>query len=148
MSIILTESTILEELKKTGTLAELLDPEYFAEPGQVAERLAEKYVKSGELKPTQLRKIFHALKEKERSLKGKNDEEGLDPGTKAELRLFIPELAYACGRKLIPKDFYELMTLCLSSSKLQRVGDLRILMRFLEAVLAYHKYHEKIKGGR
>ena len=70
MSIILTESTILEELKKTGTLAELLDPEYFAEPGQVAERLAEKYVKSGELKPTQLRKIFHALKEKERSLKG------------------------------------------------------------------------------
>lgn len=145
---VLTKETILTELKKTGSLMELLKPEQFAEPNQVADKLAEDYVKEKEMKPTQLRKVFHALKEQERLLKGKADKEMLDSASKAKIRLFIPELAYARGRKLIPQEFYELMRLCLGSEKLQKVGDLRILMHFLTAILAYHKYHEKVKGGR
>jgi hypothetical protein len=40
------------------------------------------------------------------------------------------------------------MRLCLSSNKLKKVGDLRVLMQLLTAILAYQKYHEKVKGGK
>jgi len=147
MVVSLTEENILAELKKPGTLMELLNPEQFADRDQVADRIAKKYVEEKEMKPTQLRKVFHALKEKERAFKGKDGNEELDSSSKAMIRLFIPEIAYACGRKLVPKEFYELMRLCLSSDKLQKVGDLRVLMDFLTSILAYHKYHEKVKEG-
>jgi CRISPR type III-A-associated protein Csm2 len=145
METILTSSNILNELKKKGSLMELLTPEQFAGRGQVAEEIAKQYVK--EMKPTQLRKVFHALKEKERAFKGKNDKEELDSKSKATIRLFIPELAYAHGRKLIPKGFYDLMSLCFGKDKLQKIGDLRVLMQFLTSILAYHKFHEKVKEG-
>lgn len=145
---ILTKENILSELKKSGTLRDLLSPEQFAEPNQVADKLAESYVKEGEMKPTQLRKVFNALKEKERILKGRKDEDELDSSVQTKMRLLIPELAYARGRKLIPQEFYELMRICLSSDKLKKVGDLRVLMQLLTAILAYQKYHEKLKGGR
>lgn len=145
MAYELNSKNILNELKKPGTLKELLTPEQFAERGRVADELAREYVK--EMKPTQLRKVFHALKEKERTFKGKNDEDELDSKSKSAIRLFIPELAYAHGRKLIPKGFYDLMCLCFGSDKLQKVGDLRVLMQFLTAILAYHKFHEKVKEG-
>lgn len=148
MSTELTKDNIVKELKKPGTLMDLLNPEQFAEENQVAYRLAQEYVgKKEEFKVTQLRKVFHALKEKERLLKGKDDED-LEPDIKVAIRLLIPELAYAQGRKLIPYEFYELMQLCLSSEKLQKVGDLRVLMQFLTALLAYYKFHEKRKEGR
>jgi CRISPR type III-A-associated protein Csm2 len=141
----LTSKNVVEELKKEGTLMELLTPEQFAGRGQVAENIAKEYAKV--MKPTQLRKVFHALKEKERALKGKEDREELDSKSKAAIRLFIPELAYAYGRKLIPIGFYDLMSLCFSKEKLQKIGDLRVLMQFLTAILAYHKFHEKAKEG-
>ncbi len=66
---------------------------------------------------------------------------------KIEVRLLVPELAYARGRDLIPQKFYDLMRRCLSDPKLQTVGDFRRLAELLTALLAYHKYHEKVKGG-
>lgn len=145
--MILTKENIIDELREPGTLMKLLEPEQFADERQVAYELAKEYVygKKKEMKTTQLRKVFHALKEKERELKGKAEETELDQNSKNSLRLFIPELAYARGRDLIPKGFYDLMRLCLSSDKLVRVGDLRVLMQFLTALLAYYKYHEKVK---
>jgi CRISPR-associated protein Csm2 len=146
--IVITKENLLTELKKSGTLKDLLRPEQFAEPDQVADKIAESYVKEGEMKTTQLRKVFHALKENERIVKAKKDEEELDPSTTTRIRLLVPEIAYARGRKLIPQEFYELMRLCLSSNKLKKVGDLRVLMQLLTAILAYQKYHEKVKGGK
>jgi len=143
MTINLTPENLLNELKKTGSLMELLKPEQFAEPELLADKIAKEYV--GKMKPTQLRKFFHALKEKERELKGKPDDEDLDSKSKAKISLFIPELAYARGRKLIPQSFYELMRLCLSSDKLKKGGDLKVLMQFLTSILAYYKYHEREK---
>lgn len=142
--VVLTKENILKELKnQQGTLKDLLRPEQFAEPEQIADKIAESY----ELKPTQLRKVFHALKEKERMIraKGLKDEDELDVSITTGIRLLLPEIAYARGRKLIPQEFYELMCVCLSSNKLKKVGDLKVLMEFLTAILAYHKYRKEIK---
>lgn len=150
MPVTLTKANLLNELRRRGTLSQLLHPEAFAEPEQVAWQLAEGFVREErtELKPTQLRKIFHALKARERALRGQAEEKALDASAKRDICLLIPELAYAKGRKLIPQEFYELMRVCLSSEKLQTVGDLRRLVQFLTAILAYHKYHhDKVKGG-
>ncbi len=104
--------------------------------------------KSVELKPTQLRRVFHALKEKERKFRGKNEGDILEAEDRREIYLLLPELAYARGRRLIPQNFYELMRLCLSSEKLKTIGDFRRLVQFVTAILAYHKYREKEKGGQ
>lgn len=149
MPTILTKDNVLSQLKQPGALSELLQPEQFAEPGKVAEQLAEAFVKdkTAELKPTQLRKTFHALKEKERKFRAREDADRLEDEDKREIYLLIPELAYARGRALIPQTFYELMRVCLSSEKLETIGDFRRLVQFITAILAYHKYHEKVKGG-
>lgn len=146
MAIQLNKENIIGELKKQGTLSELLPLEQFAEPGKVADELAKDF--KDKLKPTQLRKVFHALKEMERDFKGRKDDEKLRSEDKIKIYPLAPELAYARGRDLIPQDFYELMRLCLSSEKLDTIGDFRRLVQFLTAILAYHKYHEKGKGGK
>lgn len=148
MATSLTKDNVVSELSRPGTLSTLLCPEQFAEPGKLADQLAKAYIRdrSAELKPTQLRKVFHALKEKERKLKAKKDSEELGSEDKSDLYLVAPELAYARGRGLIPQDFYELMRVCLSSEKLQTVLDFRRLIQFITAILGYHKYHDKMKG--
>jgi CRISPR type III-A-associated protein Csm2 len=55
----------------------------------------------------------------------------------------MPELAYARGRKLIPNKFYRIMKACLRNQSLVTVGDFRLFLEFLTAVLAYHKFREK-----
>ncbi|MBU1207731.1 MAG: type III-A CRISPR-associated protein Csm2 [Proteobacteria bacterium] len=142
----LTKDNILDELKKQGTLTALLSVEEFAEQDKLADQLAAEFRTS--LKPTQLRKIFHAIKAIERRFKGEDDSKRFDPQDKVEVRLLVPELAYARGRDLIPQKFYELMRQCLSEQKLQSLGDFRRLAQLLTALLAYHKYHDKVKGGR
>ncbi len=149
MPVTLNKANLLDELRKPGTLSQLLPPEAFAEPEQVAAQLAEGFVRDrrAELKPTQLRKIFSAIKARERVLRGRSDDQALDASARRDMRLLIPELAYARGRELIPQGFYDLMKLCLSGDKLQTVGDLKRLVEFLTAILAYHKYYDKVKGG-
>lgn len=141
----LTKENILTELDKQGTLTTLLPIEQFAEPKQLADELADEF-RAG-LKPTQLRKIFHAIKAIERRFKGEDASNQLNPQDKVDIHMLVPELAYARGRDLIPQKFYELMRRCLSDQKMQTVGDLLRLAQLLTAVLAYHKYHEKVKGG-
>jgi CRISPR-associated protein Csm2 len=139
----LTKDNILNELDKQGTLTTLLPIEELSEPEQLADQLAGEFRAS--LKPTQLRKVFHAIKAIERRFKGEDDDKQLDSDDKLAIRLLLPELAYARGRDLIPQKFYELMRRCLSEKKVQTVGDFRRLAQLLTALLAYHKYHEKVK---
>lgn len=143
----LTKDNILQELNKNEPLSKLLPVEEFAEPGKLADKLAEEfYTGKKPLNPTQLRKIFHAIKAIERRLKGKNDKDSLDVNTKGKIHLLNPELAYAFGRELIPEKFYQIMRRALSGQKLQNVEDFRHLSKFLTALLAYNKYYEKMKG--
>ena len=143
----LTKQDLMNKLKdQQKTLKDIITPEDFADQGQVADDIAIEL--KDKMKPTQLRKFFHAIKEKERKVKGDKDNDDIPSAINTELRLLIPELAYAKGRKLITQDFYDLMRSCLSAEKLRTVGDLRVFMQFLTAILAYHKYHEKEKDNK
>jgi len=128
---------VLEKIRKLQSMKELEPPEFCEENGY-ADILAKSFGKN--LKPTQLRKFFHALKDVQRNLKKQSfDRKGI-------VKL-LPELAYALGRELIPKQFYELMKVCLSAQRLKDDQDFERVMQFLTALLAYHKFHEKVKDG-
>jgi CRISPR-associated protein Csm2 len=140
----LTPNNVVAELsKRPEPLSQVLEVEDFAEPGYLADRLARDY--KGRLKATQLRRVFHTIKDIERGLRG-DEKQPLAQKERARILPLLPELAYARGRDLIPQDFYDLMKACMSAGKLKTVGDFRRLTRFLEAILGYHKYYEK--GGK
>lgn len=134
--MMLTAQQIIAKVEGLKHLAEL-DPRDFAEEGGYAHLLAREF--GGTLKPTQLRKVFHALKRIDLSLKGRPADATLD---RAEVNRLIPELAYALGRQLIPQKFYTLMKACLGHQRTQTVGDFRRAMELLTAVLAYQKLNE------
>ncbi len=129
----LTAQQVIAKVEGLKRLADL-DPREFAEEGGYAHVLAGEF--RGALKPTQLRKVFHALKRIDLALKTKPAEATLD---RAEVNRLIPELAYAMGRQLIPRDFYTLMKACLGHQRMQTVGDFRRAMELLTAILAYPK---------
>ena len=125
---------VLDRMNQLSAMSDL-DPSEFAEENGLADSLAQKFRKD-DLKPTQLRKIFNTLKQIERGVKIRKLEDSLE---RTQLVRLIPELAYASGRGLIPKSFYELMKMCLSPQKLKTNEDFMRLMDFLTAILAYHK---------
>ena len=96
----LTKNNILRELEKEGSLTTLLPIEEFAEPERLADELADEFLTT--LKPTQLRKVFHAIKAIERRFKREEESRKLKSEERADIRLLVPELAYARARDLIP----------------------------------------------
>jgi len=118
-----------------------LSPKDFADLGGLADQLADYDEK--ELRATQLRKIFHALKDIERKVKQDlrgEKKKATDPFESSELLLLMPDLAYAKGRRLIPDDFYDVLQLVLRK-KVETYADFERAMQFIEAVMAYHKFH-------
>lgn len=138
---------VKEQLQRLKAMHEL-QPEKFAYEGGLADTLATAFGKDA-LKSTQLRKIFHALKEIERDVKrelrGKR-KTLQDQFDAQQLTLLMPDLAYAYGRGLIPKEFYEIMRLCLRD-KVKTYEDFLRSVQFIEAVLAYHKFRNPSKAG-
>ena len=120
-----------------------LKPEEFCEEYGLADSLVRDKKFRDKLKPTQLRKIFQELKiisrEVEHSVKEETDYQETFDRTK--LLKLMPMLAYAVGRDLIPKDFYDLIKSCMSQQKLKTKGDFLSFFRFMEAILAFHKFH-------
>lgn len=138
----LTPENVVERLKEhKGPLAEALRVEDFAEPGKLAEELVKRY--KDRLKAAQLRRFFHTIKNIERRMRGRREDDALTDEDRQDVLRLLPELAYARGRDLIPGDFYELMKTCLGSGKMKTVRDFRRLAAFLTAILAYHKLHSK-----
>ncbi|MDI6697477.1 MAG: type III-A CRISPR-associated protein Csm2 [Candidatus Saccharicenans sp.] len=63
-----------------------------------------------------------------------------------QLQLLRPKLAYAAGRhKGRVKDFRELLE---TAIKKTNKDNFYMFKNFVEAIVAYHKYHEKIKEDR
>ncbi len=93
------------------------------------------------LKSTQLRRVFHDLKRLQQQARRKFDEK-----IRTQIALTLPELAYAYGRDVIPREFYDLMKALLHppSERFQGYEDVERLIQVLTALLAYHKFH----GGR
>jgi CRISPR type III-A-associated protein Csm2 len=134
---------VLEEIKKLSSMS-ALDPAQFGEEGGLADSLVLDENFRKELKPTQLRKVFDELKSIYRRVKGK-DEEKFE---RKEVSKLLTMLAYSCGRGLIPKDFYDIMKMCLSKEKLQKVKDFLRFHDYFEAIIAFHKYRSEVKEGR
>ncbi len=139
-----TISDLKRQLNQAGTLSTLLKPGEFAGEDQVAAYIAQRY--KDDLKPNQTRRIFHTFKEIDRLTQHDEDNEDISE-YRTQLTMLSPELAYAVGRGLIPQEFYEILQICLRKDKLETVGDLRRLVQFLSAILAYQKYYKKVGGS-
>lgn len=112
-----------------------LEPAYYA-PENGAAHIVARDIKNKEMKATQLRKFFGHIKKIEAETKGMDKSEKIES---SKLYLILPELAYALGRNLISKEFYELMKISIQAGKIQTVADFKEFVSFLSAVLAYHK---------
>ncbi len=132
---------VIQHIQHLSTMREL-EPKEFADEHGWADKLATAFGKD-ELKATQLRKIFHALKDAERGVKRElrgGRKKAQDAFDAQVVSLMMPNLAYAYGRGLIPKDFYDILRLCLRD-KVKTNEDFLRSVQFIEAVLAYHKFH-------
>ncbi len=119
-----------------------LEPKNFALEDGEAHQIAQSLIKGG-MRITQLRKFFAQLKVIEKNLKGKSGK--LEPAIENQLLLLNVDLAYAFSRGLITKDFYDRLKNYLKGA--ESVENVRRLVQFLEAVIAFHKFEERKKGG-
>ena len=137
---------IRDIIKKIDSLQNMseLDEKTIAEENGYAESVAKG---NKNLKTTQLRRIFDRVKTIERKL----NEDGWDD-VRSEFYMLRPELAYAKARKLIPQDFFGLVDACMKQvdkgNNEQKKKNYARFVRFLEAIVAYHKYHEGEMNGK
>lgn len=137
-----TVEQVKSRIKSLSRMSDL-ELEDFCDTDGLADSLVQDRQFRERLKPTQLRKVFHPLKEVYREVErevNKDKEVAVTPFDRNQIVRLMPSLAYASGRDLIPMDFYELVTMCLSKDRLQTKGDLLTSVKFLEAILAYHKF--------
>ncbi|KUO42844.1 MAG: hypothetical protein APU95_02965 [Hadesarchaea archaeon YNP_N21] len=131
---------IIESIGKLHSLKEL-KVEAFAPQGRYAEKIALAFREK--LKTAQLRKFFDSLRKIERDLEKKPWD-----SLKAEFLMLEPRLAASVARKLVPDQFYRLMKVCFdkvnnAAGEGEKKESFTRLMQFLEAIVAYHKYHEE-----
>ncbi|MEA3323648.1 MAG: type III-A CRISPR-associated protein Csm2 [Euryarchaeota archaeon] len=133
-------SDIIKEIGILQNMSEL-DEKTIAEENGYAESVARDRDIKKHLKTTQLRRIFDRVKTIERDL----NERGWDD-VRSDFHMLRPELAYAKARKLIPEQFFRLMDACMKQvdkgDNEQKRSNYSRFVRFLEAIVAYHKYHE------
>ncbi len=131
---------IKNQISKARKLSEVLKPEVFAPPDGWADRIVQnlKGRRGGtKLKTSQLRKIFAEVRDIcEKRKKGITT-------NNTELYLLYPKLAYAHGRNLMPKNFYELLIACLDKLKdSSDKNDFEAFEDFMTAIVAYNKQYE------
>jgi len=129
--------TIPDEIKekikaKEGTLSQALTADELVE---YAEKMG-KYLRTVYLKTTQIRKILDAVNK----IKATADSKNFNPDN---IVLLKPQLAYAAGRQ--PHQVKPLIDVILPCiDKIKEYEDFKKFAKFLEAILAYHKFY----GGR
>lgn len=119
--------------------------EELVQPDGTLDQLARHFSKT--LKATQLRRVFHDIKRLEQQARRRRQNfSKVISEVRTQLALTLPELAYAFGRDLIPREFYDLMRTLLHppQERFQSYEDVQRLVQVLTALLAYHKFH----GGR
>jgi len=127
---------VIRKIQNLENLSKLTEKEIAEERG-LAEQVA-KEIK--DLKTTQLRKLFDKIKVNERELMNKGWS-AVEP----DFYMIRPNLAYAKARKLIPDSFFRLMDVCMKQvdkgDEQQKKANYGRFVRFLEAIVAYHKYY-------
>ena len=127
---------VIDRIRDLKHLREL-DVKEFALEGGLADQVVQA-IGTASLKPTQLHKVFHTLKTMQQEVKKRANPS--EPFDSAELLQLMPKLAYAVGRELIPKEFYQLLREVFSPERLPTNADFLRAFDFVEAILAYHKY--------
>lgn len=127
---------VTRHLEGLRSLADL-KVEDFAPEGKIADIIAQR---RGDMKFTQIRKFFGEIKRIEKKNRNKRLDESVD---KTDIFLLLPELAYGFGRKVISREFYEVMKTCLTGERIKTVADFRRFVDLLTAIVAYYKMHER-----
>lgn len=128
---------LINEIKMRGALSKTLTVEKINLPNGIGYKIGTKYAyrqgKSDDrqLNSNQLRKYFQQISQA--NLKSSFEEK------RNELYKVLPQIAYAAGRKVCPKDFYKLMEACISKDALESEQDITTLIDFLTAIVAYSK---------
>jgi CRISPR-associated protein Csm2 len=139
-------SQIKQAISSTQVMRDL-KPIEFADPDGLADSLVQYFLsEKKDLKATQLRKIFQSIKTIQRRIEpeiNKNATYKDKAFDRNDVANVMVNLAYARGRRLIPDDFYTILTECLSRQKLQTNEDFIRVAEFTEAILAYYKF----RGG-
>jgi len=136
------DTEIRNVLTDIGQLTKLkdLDIKKFSDEKGYADLLA---IKLRGMKTGQLRKFFGEIKTIEKKLVGGENWKNVE----IEFYQLKPRLAYAFGRKLIPEEFYNVVKIALSKvdigTDVEKKENFKMLVRFLEAIVAYHKFHNK-----
>ncbi len=121
---------ITKKINKMGSLKEY-DVDDFVKFGGDVDILTSELNKD-DIKTTQLRKFFAAVKEIKLESKNKNWGD-----LKVKFFLLMPKLAYAKGRRLISNNFYTLLESAMK--KVQSIEDFDRFVEFLEAIVAFYK---------
>lgn len=116
-----------------------IDIKKFSDEKGYADLLAEKVCRK--IKTSQIRKIFGEIKDIEKELVGGGSWKSIE----TDFYQLKPRLAHAKGRKLIPDEFYDVIKISLNKvdvgTDIERKENFKMFVKFLEAVVAYHKYH-------
>ena len=121
---------VTKKINKLNSLKEYNVDDFVRFDGDVD--ILTRQLKNDDIKTTQLRKLFAAVKEINLETKTKNWNE-----LKVKFFLLMPKLAYAKGRKLISEDFYNLLESAMN--KVQSKEDFNRFVEFLEAIVAFYK---------
>jgi len=138
----LSYQEIKDELARLPSMSALEPKDYAEEDGLANAFVVALGAGQMQLKPTQLRKVFHQVKDLQRQFKTNST-----TFDRSRVALIMPTLAYAAGRKLVPLEFYEVMKLCFGKGKCETLDDFTSAAAFLEAIMAYHKYHQLSTAG-
>lgn len=104
-----------------------------------AEKLGDFLANRVRLKTSQIRKFLDAVNEiKSKGVQRPDN----DPFFRSQCMLLKPKLAYAAGRQDEVKPLMAVLALCID--KVRTKEDFTRFYRFVEAIIAYHRYH----GGR
>jgi len=130
---------VMNEVAKLDGLKDL-KPKKYADKDGYADKIGGLYSgKNPDLNTNQLRKFFGAIKNIQRK-------ESWDE-IEHDFYLLKPKFAYSAGRKLIPKDFFDLMMVCMEKvdvgDKEEKLENFNTLVDFFESIVAYHKFYEK-----
>lgn len=127
---------IIKKIENVSSFSEIKPKDYADEDGYAA--IIAKELKK--LNTNQLRKFFGAV----RDIEKKKEWSDIEP----ELYLLKPKFAVSVGRKLIPKDFFKVMNVCLNKIDVGETDDekkenFNTFVKFFEAIVAYHKYYHE-----
>ncbi|GAA5818351.1 MAG: type III-A CRISPR-associated protein Csm2 [Methanobrevibacter sp. CfCl-M3] len=130
---------IINDISKLDRLKDLKPKKYACKDGY-ADKIGKLYSgRNPDLNTNQLRKFFGAIKK----IQQKESWDEIEH----DFYLLEPKFAVSVGRKLIPKDFFDLMRVCMEKvdegNEEKKLENFNTLSEFFESIVAYHKFYEK-----